>query len=73
MDRKCGEAVLRGSDIFAKGVRGMPTGTYRGGEVVEVLVDLDGAVRGCVVVGRGTAIAVTAPRRGPSRPRAART
>lgn len=28
VDGKCGEAVIRGADIFAPGVIGMPHGTY---------------------------------------------
>jgi len=43
VDTKCGEAVLRGADIFAPGVLGAVSG-IRGGDKVSVVVDIDGKV-----------------------------
>ena len=43
VDRMCGEAVLRGADIFVKGVRGASAGTEEEMEVA-ISVDLDGVL-----------------------------
>lgn len=41
VDVKCGEAVLRGSDIFAPGVLGMPTGMKQD-ECINIFADIEG-------------------------------